>query len=402
MLVKSRREEDHLEDLKETFNTLRSYNMRLNPGKCAFGVTAGKFLGCMISQRGLEANPDKIRAIMEMAPPRNIKEVQSLNGKIAALNRFVSRATDRCLPFFRTLKRSFEWTTECQQAFEELKVYLSSPPLLSPSQPGEELFLYLAVSPAAISAALVREEERIQKPVYYASRVLRGAEERYPPMEKLAFALVTAACKLKPYFQAHTVNVLTDKPLRRAMNNPETVGRLALWAIELSEFDIQYRPRTAIKGQVVADFIAEFTHDEGKGAGESLLWNVYTDGSSNRLTGGAGIVLLSPEGDEIECMVRLDFPATNNESEYEALIAGLDLARAAGATKVVVHCDSQVVTNQVNGDYECKGERMKRYLDQVKARMDNLEASIVQIPREENERADRLAGRLSGAYGYPR
>ena len=104
MLVKSRREED----LKETFNTLRSYNMRLNPGKCAFGVTAGKFLGFIVSQRGIEANPDKIRAIMEMAPPRNVKEVQSLNGKITALNRFVSRATDKCLPFFRTLKRSFE------------------------------------------------------------------------------------------------------------------------------------------------------------------------------------------------------------------------------------------------------------------------------------------------------
>ena len=114
MLVKSRREEDHLGDLKETFDTLRSYNMKLNPGKCAFGVTAGKFLGFMVSQRGIEANPNKIRAIMDMAPPRNVKEVQSLNGKIAALNRFVSRATDKCLPFFRMLKRSFEWTAECQ------------------------------------------------------------------------------------------------------------------------------------------------------------------------------------------------------------------------------------------------------------------------------------------------
>ena len=94
-----------------------------------------------------------------------------------------------------------------------MKAYLSSPPLLSPSQPGEELFLYLAVSPAAISGILVKEEERVQKPVYYASRALRGAEERYPPMEKLAFALVMVACKLKPYIQAHTVNVLTDKPL---------------------------------------------------------------------------------------------------------------------------------------------------------------------------------------------
>ena len=133
MPVKSRREEDHLEDLRKTFDTLRSYNMKLNPGKCSFGVTAGKFLGFMVSQRGIEANSDKIRAIMEMTPLRNVKEVQSLNGKVAALNRFILRATDKCLPFFRMLKKSFEWTAECQQAFEELKAYLSTPPLLSPS-----------------------------------------------------------------------------------------------------------------------------------------------------------------------------------------------------------------------------------------------------------------------------
>ena len=113
MLVKSRREEDQLEDLRETFDTLRSYNMKLNPRKCAFRVTAGKFLGFMVSQRGIEANPDKIRAIIEMKPSRNVKEVQSLNGKVAVLNRFVLRATDKCLPFFCTLKKSFEWTDEC-------------------------------------------------------------------------------------------------------------------------------------------------------------------------------------------------------------------------------------------------------------------------------------------------
>ena len=163
-----------------------------------------------------------------------------------------------------------------------MKSYLSTPPLLSPSQPGEEIFLYLVVSPAAVRAALIREEEKVQKPVYYASRALRGAEERYPPMEKLAFTLVMAAHKLKPYFQAHTVVVLTDRPLRQAMSNPDAAGRLALWAIELSEFDIQYHPRTAIKGLVIADFITEFTHDEDKGAEESPQWSVHTDGSSNR------------------------------------------------------------------------------------------------------------------------
>ena len=162
MLVKSLRENDHLDDLRETFNTLRSYNMKLNPSKCVFGVTTGKFLGFMVSQRGIEVNPEKVRAIIELGPPRTVKEVRSLNGKIAALNRFVSKSTDKCLPFFRILRKSFEWTDECQKAFEDLKKYLLSPPLLSLSKSGEELYLYIAVSQAMVSAALVRDEEGTQ------------------------------------------------------------------------------------------------------------------------------------------------------------------------------------------------------------------------------------------------
>ena len=155
---------------------------------------------------------------------KNVKEVQSVNSMVATLNKFVLRVTDRCIPFFRTLKKSFEWTTEYQQAFEDLKAYLSSTPLLSPSKPGEELFLYLAVSLAAMNEALVRKEDRVQKLVYFTSRALWGAKERYSLMEKLAFALVIAACKVKPYFQAHMVIVLTDKPLQRAMSSLEAAG----------------------------------------------------------------------------------------------------------------------------------------------------------------------------------
>ena len=185
-------------------------------------------------------------------------------------------------------------------------------------------------------------------------------------MEKLAFALVTAVCKLKPYFQAHIVVVLTDKPLWRAMSNPKAIRRMALWAIELSEFNVQYCSRIAVKGQVVIDFIMEFTNMEGQRVKEHPQWSIYTDGSSNRQVGGANIVLHSLEGDEIECMVCLDFPTTNNETEYEALVARLELTKAAWAISVVVYCDSQVVTSQVNSDYECKGERMKKYLEQVR------------------------------------
>ena len=246
-----------------------------------FGVTAGKFLGFMVSQRGIEVNSEKVQAILELEPPRTVKVVQSLNGKVAALNRFVSKATDKCLPFFQVLKKYFEWTDECQKAFEDLKKYLSSSPLLSPSMPGEELYLYIAVSQVAVSMALVRDEGGSQRPVYFISRAFRGAEERYPRMENLAFALVTVAWKLKPYFQAHTIIVLIDQPLKRVMSSPEAARRMALWVIKLSKFDVQYRSRTAVKGQIVADFIAEYTQSEDKGAKGHRLWSIHMVGSRN-------------------------------------------------------------------------------------------------------------------------
>jgi hypothetical protein len=131
MLIKSKENEDHLANLKETFQALRGYNMKLNPRKCAFEVSIGKFLGFMVSQCGIEANSNKIKTILEMSPPKTVKEVQSLTRKMAALNRFVFRSTHKCLPFFKTLKKAFQWTEECQRACEELKAYLSSPPVTS-------------------------------------------------------------------------------------------------------------------------------------------------------------------------------------------------------------------------------------------------------------------------------
>ena len=201
MLVKSLDERKHLEDLQETFDTFRQYNMKLNPSKCAFGVSSGKFLGFMVSHRGIEANPDKIQAILDIKPPQSIKKVQSLTGRVAALNKFVSKATD-------------------------LKIYLTTAPLLSSFMLGEELYLYLAVTPYAVSSVLIREEGRVQKPVYYTSRALRGAEGRYLLIEKLAFSLVTASRKLRHYFQAHVINVMMAHLLKKAMNKLEVVGRL--------------------------------------------------------------------------------------------------------------------------------------------------------------------------------
>ena len=144
MLVKSKEEDHHPDDLRETFDTLCLYEMKLNPSKCVFGVSSRKFFGFMVSQWGVEANPNKIQAIPEISPLKNIKAVQSLNGKVAALNRFISRATKKCL--------SFKWTDECQKA------YLASPSLLSPSKPDKELLLYLTISPTTISSTLIWEE----------------------------------------------------------------------------------------------------------------------------------------------------------------------------------------------------------------------------------------------------
>ena len=218
----------------------------------------------MVSQRGIEANPEKVQAIINMASPKTVKEVQKLIGRIAAVNRFVSRATDKCLPFFKTLKQAFLWTDGCEAAFQELKRYLSNPPFLSLSIEGESLQLYLAMSATAVIAALIREEDKKQLLVYYVSQAFQGAEFGYLKIEKIAFALIVASRKLRQCFQASPILVMTDQPIKKSMNKPEAAGRMVQWAIELSQFDIEYHPRTAIKAQALADFIVEFTFpDEG-------------------------------------------------------------------------------------------------------------------------------------------
>ena len=196
MLVKSIKSEHHITHLAEEFQVLKSYNIKLNPPKCAFGVSDGKFIGFIVKNRGIEANTDKIKVVLDMLPPSNIKDTQRLTGRIVALSRFISRVNDKCRPFFQVLKKAFQWDAHFQEAFTALKTYLSSPPILVSSSEGELLTLYLVVSDFATSAALVRERDRVQQPVYYYSRALRGVEERYPKMENLILALVTTLRKL--------------------------------------------------------------------------------------------------------------------------------------------------------------------------------------------------------------
>ena len=170
MLVKSKDEANHLDNLKETFSTLCKYNMKLNPAKCVFAITSGKLLGFMVSQQGIEANPDKVKAIIEVKSPKIVKEVQSLIGKVAALNRLISKATDKCMPFFKVLKKAFQWTDKCEETFAKFKEYLTKLPLLNPLVMGEKLYLYLIVSNTAGSSTLIREKENVQKPICYISQ----------------------------------------------------------------------------------------------------------------------------------------------------------------------------------------------------------------------------------------
>ena len=192
-----------------------------------------------------------------------------------------------------------------------------------------------------MSAVIGREEGNKQLPIYYVSKVLLDAETRYSHLEKLALALIVSAHKLRPYFQAHPIVVVTSFPVKLVLHKPEVSRRLAKWAVELGEYDVIFRPTTAIKSQVLADFVAELSpallpaleqevrlRGETKEEGE---WILDVDGSSNVRGAGVGIVLTSSTGNTASRAVRCNFKATNHKSEYEALIAGLTLAHQMGA-----------------------------------------------------------------------
>ncbi|CAL2238073.1 unnamed protein product [Prunus armeniaca] len=396
MLIKSRTVDQHIPNLSAMFTILKQYRMRLNPTKCAFGVSSGKFLGFMISQRGIEANPEKIQAILYMTIPKTVKDIQSLTGRVAALTRFISKATDRCASFFKALKgskRSITWTVKCGQVFGELKAYISRAPLLSTPESGDVLTIYLSVSATAV---------------------------RYPDIEKLAFALVVLARRLRPYFQAHTIHVLTNQPLRQVLQKSETSGRLVKWAIELGEFYIHYTPRPTTKGQAIADFILEFTDPQASTSTQVItepsvpssqlhianngnlnltqpLWTLYVDGSSNAQGCRAGLVLISLDKVVLEYALRFKFHASNNEAEYEALLASLRLANEMGAKQIQIFIDSQLVVHQVNQDFTAKDISMTAYLQHTRHLLGTLDAHLIsQVTRSENSHTDVLA-RLASA-----
>ena len=287
-------------------------------------------------------------------------------------------------------------------AFEEIKTYLSSPPCLSIPYLGEPLFLYLAVSEHAVSAVLVRETHEGQKPVFFVSKTMDETESRYLPLEKAALALIQAAKKLPHYFQASTVTVLTDLPLKMLMHSSDFSGRITRWGVHLGSLGVEYKPQTSIKGQVLADFVAKFqgkressepTYTSSPHADEgSSEWKLFVDGASNMKGAGAGAVLVSPEGLILEQAVRLGFLASNNEAEYEALLIGLRSALRLGADRLQVFCDSQLVVNHILGEYLARDERMMTYLSITKSLLSKFDyVQVEQIRKEYNSHADILA-----------
>nr|XP_027076820.1 uncharacterized protein LOC113700543 [Coffea arabica] len=292
-----------------------------------------------------------------MSSPQCVRDVQRLTGRLAALNRFLSQSASKALPFFKVLKKAdkFSWTEEYQQAFEQMKEYLHHLPTLTSPRSGDKLYLYLSATEEAVSAMLIREEGT-QMSVYYVSRVLRGSETRYTQAEKLVLAL----------------------------------------AIELGKYDLSYEPRTAIKTQAFADFLAELTFSEVKeptlALAEPQRWILHVDGSSNSEGSGADLLFENPQGERCSYALRCNFTTFNNEIEYETVIAGLQLVHRLGARRILINSDSQLVMCQIPGEYKAREEVMQRYLSKIHQLTAHFESFEIQrISRSQNKRADALS-----------
>ena len=209
--------------------------------------------------------------------------------------------------------------------------------------------------------------------MFFVRKSLTDVETRYTYLERATLALRTAAQKLRPYFQAHPVVVLTDLPLRGTIHKPNMSGMMARWAMELSEYGIQYKPRLSNKGQVLADFLIEIPQPDTC-LDKKGWWTLCVDGASRQTGVGIGLQLTSPTRERIEQEVQLGFSATNNESEYEAMVAGLELALAMGADNLSVQSDSQLVVGQVSAEFESRDPRMTKYAFLVKHKLSALSA----------------------------
>jgi ribonuclease HI len=294
----------------------------------------------------------------------------------------------------------FEWTEEADIAFAQLKKVLSTPPVLVVPKEKEPLLLYIAATHQVVSTLLVvkRSEEGkahgVQKLVYFVSEVLSPSKQRYPHYQKLAYSVFTTTQKLRQYFAVHPIIVVNEAPLSNILNNPSATGCVSLWGMELSPLDITYEKRKAIKSQVLPDFTAEWLELQSTGLPDlSSVWIMYFDGSKRIQGAGAGVFLISPQGDKLKYVLRMSFPqASYNEAEYEALLHGMKMAKACGETRLKIFGDSNLIVQQVMNKCDAINDNMIAYRNlyyYLEGIFDGCEVS--HVSRASNEEADNLA-----------
>ncbi|XP_045792014.1 uncharacterized protein LOC123886769 [Trifolium pratense] len=328
----------------------------------------GDFLGFVVHKKGIEINQNKTKAILETNPPTNKKQLQSLLGKINFLRRFISNLSGKAQAFSPLLRLKkedvFTWGQDQQEAFDEIKKYLSNPPTLMPPIRNKFMKLYISASDTTLGSMLAQEDENgEEKAIYYLSRVLNDVETRYSSIEKLCLCF-----------------------------------RIGRWALALSEYSLSYKPLKAIKGQIVADFIVDHSAIESPQNYIALEpWTLYFDGSRHQHGTGIGILIISPQKIPTKFKYRINGICSNNEAEYEALIAGLEILLSLGAKDIKIKGDSELVLKQLTKDYKCIKEHLIRYFVIANALLKRFDSiDIEHVPRIENHEANDLAQIASG------
>jgi hypothetical protein len=323
----------------------------MNPRKYAFGVSAGQFLGFSVHERGIEISLKSQEAVRIMVPPTTKRELQQLIGKINFVRRFISNLSGRIEPFMELVKikanEEFHWGVEQQRAFEKIKEYLSKPPVLVPPQQDRPFYVYLSGCDTSIASVVIQVHDDKERVVFYLSRRMLDAETRYPDIEKLCLCLFFTCSKLHHILLSAEIIVICKLDvIKHVLSAPVLKGRLGKWMFTLSEFDIRYQPAKAVKGQALADLIAERINTDIV-ALSIRTWAMYFEGSVCGDGCGIGILLVSPRGATYSFSTRLPTTCTNNLAEYEAVRKGMELLFEAGAEAVEIFGDSKLVISQL-------------------------------------------------------